>query len=115
MQDENIFDGVNVTVSGIHDEDEMARTIVYDEISRTLNKVKKMLGITSFVLHVKKYHESGDRAKFSLQAKLLTAEGDFFADDFAWELSKAAKGVLEKIEHEVIKHAEKEKDQVKGL
>ena len=109
MQDEDIFDGVNVTVSGVHEEDEITRSIVNDEISRALKKLGKMLLINSFEMHVRKYHKTGDRAKYSVQAKLMTGHSDFFADDYAWDLSKAAKGVLDKIENEVIKHAEKEK------
>ena len=114
MQDKDIFGGINVTVSGIHEEDEMSRTILYDEIARTLKKLGKMLGLNSFVMHVRKYHETGDRAKYSIQAKLLTTGGDFFSDDFAWDLSKAAKGVLEKLEHEVIRQSEREKVHGRG-
>jgi ribosome-associated translation inhibitor RaiA len=101
---------MQIEISGIHEEDDFIKSKLNEEIGHTIDKLGKMLNITSFVMHVKKYHETGNKKKYSIQARLLTDDGDFFADDFAWELTKAAKGVLQKLETEVIRKVEKEKD-----
>jgi len=67
------------------------------------------LPLSYFVMHVRTYHKTGKRVKYSVQARLITEKGDFFADDYAWDLTKATKGVLAKIEKEGIRHAEKAK------
>jgi ribosome-associated translation inhibitor RaiA len=111
MRDENIFDGVNVSISGIQEEDEFVRSKLKEETGHTIDKLGKMFTIESFVMHVRKYHKTGNRVKYSVQARLITEKGDFFSDDYAWELTKAAKGALEKLESEVIRKSEKEKDE----
>jgi hypothetical protein len=111
MQNENIIDGVNVTISGIHEEDEFVRLKLNEEIVHTISKLGKMIPIDSFVMHVRKYHKTGNRIKYSVQTRLITEKGEFFSDDYAWELTKAAKGTLEKLESEVIRKSEKEKDE----
>lgn len=100
-------EGVKVTVSGIHEEDGFIRSIVYGEIEQEISKLGRMVPISQFVMHVRKYHKDGKRVKYSVQARLLTEDGDFFADDYAWDLTKATKGVLGKMEREVIKKEEK--------
>ena len=109
MQEENVFDGVNVSISGIHEEDEIVRCNVNEEVSKALGKLVRVMAITEFSIHVKKYHKEGNKAKFSVHAKALTGEGEFFAEDFAWELEKAVKGALDKLEKEMVRHAEKAK------
>ena len=108
------IEGINVTVSGVHDEDNFIRTIVHEEIENVLRKLSRMVMISSFDLHVRKYSKGGTRTKYSVQAKLITEEGNFFADDYEWELTKTVKGVLEKIEREVLKKEDKEKVYTRG-
>lgn len=109
MQDENIFDGVNVSISGIHEEDELVRSNVNEEVSKALDKLVRVMEVTGFSLHVRKYHKEGNKAKFSVHSKAITGDGEFFAEDFAWEIEKAVKGVLDKMEKEIVRHAEKAK------
>lgn len=109
MQDENTFDGVNVSISGIHEEDEMVRGNVNGEVSKALGKLVRVMEVTDFSMHVRKYHKEGNKAKYSVHGKVMTGDGEFFAEDFAWELEKAVKGVLDKIEKEMFRHAEKAK------
>lgn len=106
----DIFQGVDVAISGIHDEDEDARSIVHDEVSRVLGKLVKVMDVAGLSLHVRKYHKDGKRAKYSVHGKLLSGDGEFFAEDFAWDLALAVKGVLVKMEKELVRHAEREKD-----
>ncbi len=110
MQEENIFDGVNVSISGIHEEDGIVRGNVNEEVSKALGKMVKITEVTDFSMHVRKYHKEGNRAKFSVHAKAFSGESEFFAEDSAWELENAVKCVLDKLEKEIVRHVEKEKD-----
>ncbi len=114
MENEDIFDGVNVTVSGIHDEDEFMRSKVNEEISHAVKKLGSIVPLSGFVMHVRKYHETGNKKKYSVQARLVTEEGNFFSDDYAWDLTKAVKGALDKLEREVTHKSGKEKDRIRG-
>jgi ribosome-associated translation inhibitor RaiA len=109
MSEDNILEGVNVSISGIHDEDELAKSNVQEEVSKALGKLVKVTGVSSFSMHVRKYHKEGSKAKYSVHGKALTAEGEFFAEDFAWGIEEAVKGVLDKLEKEMVRHVEKGK------
>ncbi|MBN2331456.1 MAG: HPF/RaiA family ribosome-associated protein [Candidatus Aenigmarchaeota archaeon] len=110
MRDDDIFGGVIVSISGIHEEDGFVRDNVQGEISKALGKLSRVMEVTDFSMHVRKYHEEGNRAKYSVHGKIITAESEFYAEDFAWELEKAVKGLLDKLEKEMLRHAEKAKD-----
>lgn len=96
-------EGVHVTVSGIQDEDDFILSVVHEEIGHAVRKLGKIIPLSYFVMHVRKYHKAGRRVKYSVQARLITEKGDFFSDDYAWDLTKATRGVLKKIEREVVR------------
>ena len=106
--------GIHVTVSGIEEEDEFTRMIVHEEIQRELKKLDKMIPVSSFSMHVRKYRKEGKRKKYSIHARMMTAKWDFFADEHEWDLTKATKGVLEKIEKEFIRKEEKTRTRGRG-
>jgi len=99
--------GVRVTVSGIHDEDDFVKTAVHGEIENAVKKLGKTIPLSYLVLHVRKYSKGGTRSKYSVHGRLITERGDFFADDFDWDLMKAVKGVLVIFEREVKRKHEK--------
>lgn len=103
------IEGVRVTVSGIQEEDNFVKSIVDEEIEHTVKKLGKIMPLSYFVMHIRKYHKTGRRVKYSVHARLITGKGDFFAEDHEWDLTKATKGVLAKIEKEVLKKDEKTK------
>jgi CBS domain-containing protein len=100
-------EGVHITVSGIHEEDNFIKSAVNGEIERSVKKLGKIVPLSYFVMHVRKYSKEGKRIKYSVHARLITDRGNFFAQDYAWDLAEATKGVMNKIEKEVIKKAEK--------
>ncbi len=101
--------GVYVTISGLQDEDNFIKTVVDEEITNEVRKLAKFITIDSLILHVDKYHERGKRSKYSIKGRLVTRRGIFFAGDFAWDVTKAIRGVLQKLEREVIKKKERVK------
>lgn len=99
--------GVYVTISGLQDEDNFIKTVVDEEITNEVRKLAKFIVIDSLILHVDKYHERGKRSKYSVKGRLVTRRGIFSAGDFAWDITKAVRGVLQKLEREVIKKKER--------
>ena len=101
--------GVHLTISGLQDEDVFIRSVVDEEIQNELSKLSKIEEAEHLIIHVDKYKESGSRKKYSVKARLITKHGIYFADDHAWDITKAIRGMLSKIEREMIKKKGKQR------
>ncbi|MFH1444896.1 MAG: CBS domain-containing protein [Nanoarchaeota archaeon] len=99
--------GVLVTLSGIKDEDPFIKSVVDEEVSNEVRKLNKIIGIEHLIVHIDKHHKTGDRFKYTVKARMMTERGMFFADDFAWDITKAIRGMLHKLEKELIKKKSK--------
>ncbi len=97
---------VPVNVTGAQQEDPFIRNVMDSDINSLLSKLSKMADIDNFTLHVDRYRQEG-RIKYSLKAKLVTRKGIFFSSDHEWDITKALKGVLSKMEREFMKKREK--------
>jgi CBS domain-containing protein len=100
-------EGVYVTVSGLQDDDNFIKTVVDEEISNEVRKLGKIVKIDNLILHVDKHHQTGKRSEYSVKGRLITRKGMFFANDSAWDVTKAVRGVLQKLEKGIIKRKEK--------
>ncbi|MCJ7816794.1 MAG: CBS domain-containing protein [Candidatus Aenigmarchaeota archaeon] len=98
--------GAYVTISGIEDEDDLVKSVVYDEIEASLKKINKIYPVNYLVVHADRYG-IGKKTKHLIKTRLATGKGFFFAQDHDWDLTKAIKGVLANLEKEVIKRKEK--------
>lgn len=98
--------GAYVTISGVEDEDDFIKTVIYQEIETALKKINKIYPVNYLVVHADKYG-TGKRTKHLIKARLATEKGFFFAQDHAWDLAQAVKGVLAHLEKEVIKRKER--------
>ena len=103
----NKIEGAHVTISGLQEDDNFIKTVVDEEVTNEIRKINKFMPVDSFVLHVDKHHERGKRVKYSVKGRLMTSRGIFFAGDFAWDVTKAVRGVLQKLEREIIKKKER--------
>jgi ribosome-associated translation inhibitor RaiA len=101
--------GVYVGISGIQEEDDFIKSVVDEEIRNETRKLGRIFPINQVLMHVDRYHKAGKRVKYSIKAKIITGGGMFFAHDHAWDITKAAKGILQKLEREMIKKKEKRK------
>ncbi|RLI97964.1 MAG: hypothetical protein DRO99_01945 [Candidatus Aenigmatarchaeota archaeon] len=102
-------EGVHVRISGLQEEDEYIRSVIDEEIASEIKKLGKIIPIDYMVMHVDRYHKQGKRKKYSVKSRLVTEKGMFFADDYAWDLTKAVSSVLSKLEREVMKKKGKAK------
>lgn len=99
--------GAYVTISGMRDEDDFAKDVMYREIETSLKKMNRIYPVNYFVAHIDRHHSTGNRTKYSVRARLATGRGFFFAQNHGWDMTKAMKGVLASLEKEVIKRKEK--------
>lgn len=102
--------GVYVTVSGLGEEDEFIRGVIDAEIGRSMRKLSKMLPLRYFYMHVHRYHKkhkSGERTEYEIKAKLIAGKGAFFSQATEWDVTKATKDVLNRLETEIIKRKER--------
>ena len=98
--------GAYVTVSGIEDEDDMVKDVIYVEIEASLKKINRIYPVNYLVVHADRYG-IGKKTKHLIKVRLATDKGFFFARKHDWDLTKAMKGVLANLEKEVIKRKEK--------
>ena len=101
--------GVNVRISGQQKEDDFIKSVVDEQLRNEIRKLGKLLPINSMNLHIDRHREAGKRVKYSVKGKLMTEMGMFFANDHAWDLTQATRGVLSKLEKEVIKKIDKKR------
>ncbi|UCD03004.1 MAG: hypothetical protein JSV63_04465 [Candidatus Aenigmatarchaeota archaeon] len=103
-------EGIDFRVSGIQEEDPFVRDAVYSVVVDSVKKLTKMLPVSHFSMHIKMHKEGGKRTKYSTHASIRTDVGEFFAKDHDWDIMKATKLVLGKLEREVYRKEEKMKD-----
>jgi len=97
----------DITISGHKKEDPLTTMTIDKQIRNELPRLERYSHIQELKIHIDRYKESGKRVKYSVKANLMTDRGAFFAHDHAWEVGKAIRGVLDKLEREVTKKAEK--------
>lgn len=99
--------GIYVRLSGQQKEDTFIKSVIDEQIRNEIRKLGKFIPIDYMVLHIDRYKETGKRRKYSVKGRLITEKGMFFADDHAWDVTQAIRGVLAKLEREVLKKKEK--------
>jgi len=105
--------GINYQIIGLTDEDEFVVSTAQRMVEDTLTKLSKMYDIYSFFVHVKKYKEHGENAKYSIRTRLRTAKGTFISKSYDWDLRDAVKSALTKVEKIVIKERTETRDIIK--
>jgi len=101
--------GVYVNISGAQKEDKFIRYLIDKEIKNEIKKLAKFTSIAHMNVHIKKYRKTGKRIKYSIKARLITERGMFFAESHTWDITKAMKSVLQKLERETIKKKNKKR------
>ena len=100
---------LQIRINGLDEESDFIRSGVEDEIKNSIRKLQNMFTIKCLIVQVDKYHKTGRRKKYSVNARLITNKGMFFAKDHVWDITKAVKGVLNKLEREALRKKGKDK------
>ena len=99
--------GVYVNITGIREEDDFLKSVIDEEISNSMSKLAKILPLEWLAVHVERYFEQGRRKKYSVRCRLITGKGVFVSGGHAWDLTKAFRQALSRIEREVISRKER--------
>jgi CBS domain-containing protein/ribosome-associated translation inhibitor RaiA len=98
--------GIYVRISGLQKEEAYIKSLVDEQVRNEIRKLGKILSIEFLVMHIDRHNKTGNRVKYSVKSTLATQKGTFYANDFAWDITKAIRGVLSKFEKEVLKRKE---------
>ncbi|MFH0889796.1 MAG: CBS domain-containing protein [Candidatus Aenigmatarchaeota archaeon] len=100
-------DSTNLVVMGLSNEAE--KFVAENTARRSLERMARISNIISAVLDFKEHTkiEGGERASHELNARVKCSDGDFFATSAGWDIKKATKDVLERLETELKKKMEK--------
>jgi len=100
-------DMVYVQITGLEEEDRLSLDVMDEEIERELKKIAKISKPTLFTLHVSKYNEAGNVAKYSLNGRLITEDKVFVAKATEWNLMKATISLMHTLS-EMVKDTKEE-------
>lgn len=103
-------EGVYVQITGLDEHDPDVLDTLYEQIGKSMNRVNKLKRHQPrvFTVHVAKHRIEGFRAKYSIQARLTTDHGMYYAKASEWALFKTMDMVLDYIEKEIRKEHEKD-------
>jgi CBS domain-containing protein len=106
-------DMVYMQITGLEEEDRFSLDMMEREIQNGLAKVARVARPQLFTMHVTKHHAVGNRAKYSLSARLFTEHGAFIARSVDWSLIKATIDLMNVFDAKVMDMKEERVDRKK--
>ena len=106
-------DMVYMQITGLEEEDRFSLDMMEREIQSGLAKITKIARPLLFTMHVAKYHSSGNRAKYSLNGRLVTEHGIFIGHIADWSLIKATIDLMSILDERVMQKKEERVDKMK--
>jgi CBS domain-containing protein/ribosome-associated translation inhibitor RaiA len=105
---ENPIEDVYIHISGFDCiEDDFAKSIIKKEIENSLKKLKKITPINYFAIHIEKHTKGGKRAKYSVKGRIVTHHKTIAIEDYEWDVIKAMKIFLDKMERKILRNKAK--------
>jgi len=103
-------EGVYVQITGLDEQDPDVLDTLYGQIEKSMNRVNKLKRHYPrvFTVHVAKHRIEGFRAKYSIQARLTTDHGMYYAKASDWSLYKTMDQMLDYLEKSIRKEHEKD-------
>ncbi len=98
---------VYVRVTGLDGEDDFIKMKIDEMVENTISKLLKFVTVTYVAIHAETHKSGGKRKKYSVQGRIVTEKGSFYASDHEWDPTKAMKLFLAKVEREIHKRIEK--------
>jgi CBS domain-containing protein len=106
-------DVVYMQITGLEEDDRFSLDVMEREIQNGLAKVAKVTRPQLFTMHVAKHHSNGNRAKYSLSARLFSEHGAFIARSEDWSLIKATVDLMNVFDAKVMGMKEERVDKKK--
>ena len=91
-----------VQISGLEDDDKSAVDAIYEDIGNIVKKISKIYTPESMTMHVGRYNDDGDTAKYSVTGRLYINGKVISAKAVQWDLLDAVGEVLRNMEAAVI-------------
>jgi len=103
-------EGVYVQITGLDEQDPEVLDTLYGQIEKAMNRVNKIKRHYPrvFTVHVAKHRSEGFRAKYSIQARLTTDHGMYYARASEWSLFRTMDQTLDYLEKNIKKEHEKD-------
>ena len=89
-------------ITGLEREDRFETEQMERVITQSVQKIARIVDPLMFSLHVTKYNQEGIRAKYSLNGRLVTADGVMNANAVQWDLIQATTDLMGMFERRVI-------------
>ncbi|HEY3419942.1 MAG TPA: CBS domain-containing protein [Methanomassiliicoccales archaeon] len=99
-------DVVYMQISGLEEEDRFNLDQMEREIQTELAKIAKIQKPMLFNMHVQKYNASGNTAKYSLTARMHTAQKTYIASGVDWSLMAATADLMKRFDDMVTENKE---------
>ncbi len=102
--------GVYVQITGLDEQDPDVLDTLYGQIEKSMNRVNKIKRHYPrvFTVHIAKHRVEGFRAKYSIQVRLTTDHGMYYAKASEWSLFKTMDQALDYLEKSIKKEHEKD-------
>lgn len=97
---------VYVQISGLEEDDWWTYEVLYTVIGRGLRRIAGIVKPTIFNVHVVTHKSQGDRAKYSIRARLNTENGLYIARDHDWDPYMAMHKVMNQLERQIKREKE---------
>jgi CBS domain-containing protein len=108
-------DVVYMQISGLEEEDRFNLDQMEREIQTELAKIAKIQKPMLFNMHVQKYNASGNTAKYSLTARMHTAQKTYIASGVDWSLMAATANLMKRFDEMVTENKETKIDKRKKI
>jgi len=102
-------EGTKIRVSGLADESVITRERIYETITGSIQKMRRVTPVSEISFNVDKHHEKGKRKKYSVKINAVTGLGAIHSGDFEWDILQASKKTLGKLETALMRKEEKSK------
>lgn len=95
-------EGMYVQISGLEDDDKVEVDAIYEAIGAVVKKISKIYTPESMTMHVGRYNDDGDSAKYSVTGRLYINGKVVAAKAVQWDLLDAVNEILRNMEATVI-------------
>lgn len=103
-----------VEISGLEDEPQETYDEIYAVVQQEMRHIAQLVQPRTLSIHIMKYSPEGDRWKFSLRARFITAHRVYHIHHYDWDLHAALKGLLENLYKRILKEKERKVTERKG-
>ncbi|MDN5357630.1 MAG: CBS domain-containing protein [Candidatus Methanomethylophilaceae archaeon] len=91
-----------IQISGLEDDDKAATAALYEVIEEQMVKIRKVYRPESLMLHVARYNDTGNSAKYSISARLYLRGKIVNYKEVGWDLVRTTSDLMKKIAESVM-------------